>query len=67
MRFFKTWKGVLRIYPEFWILFFYLRGKKILRVRNNNSAELQNQRTYEAYKQFHFCEGTSNRRIGSLL
>ena len=35
--------------------------------RNNNSAELRNQRTYEAYKQFHFHEATSNRRIGSLL
>ena len=36
-------------------------------VRNNNSAELRYQRTYEAYKQFHFREATSNRRIGSLL
>ena len=26
-----------------------------------------NQRSYEAYKQFHFREATSNRRIGSLL
>ena len=36
-------------------------------VRNNNSAELRNQQTYEAYKQFHFCEATSNCRIVSLL
>ena len=34
---------------------------------NNNSAELRNQWTYEAYKQFHLCEATSNRRIVSLL
>ena len=27
----------------------------------------RNSEIYEAYKQFHFCESTSNRRIGSLL
>ena len=36
-------------------------------VRNYNSAELRNQRSYEAYKQFHFREATSNRRIASFL
>ena len=36
-------------------------------VRNYNSAELRNQRSYEAYKQFHFRKATSNSRIGSLL
>ena len=30
-------------------------------IRNNNSGELRNQRTCEAYKQFHFREATSNR------
>ena len=36
-------------------------------VRNNNSAKLRNQRTYKAYKQFHFHKVTSNRCIRSLL
>ena len=36
-------------------------------VWNYNSAELRNQRSYETYKQFHFREATSNRRVGSLL
>ena len=62
------------IFPQFLPFFLRLQlsgprkpGK--CEVRNNNSAELQNQRTYEAYKQFHFREATSNCRIaiGSLL
>ena len=43
------------------------RGNRESEFRNYNSAELRNQQTYEAYKQFHFHESTSNRRIGSLL
>ena len=60
------------IFPRF--LPFFLRLQRSgprksgkCEVRNNNSAELRNQRTYEAYKQFHFREATSNRCIGSLL
>ena len=35
-------------------------------VQNYNSAELRNQRSYEAYKQIHFREATSYRRIRSF-
>ena len=43
------------------------RGNRESAVRNYNSTELRNQRSYEASKQFHFREATSNRHIGSLL
>ena len=35
--------------------------------RKPGKCEVRNQGTCEAYKQFHFREATSNRRIGSLL
>ena len=60
------------IFPRF--LPFFLRLQRSgprkpgkCEVRNYNSAELRNQQSYEASKQFHFREATSNRRIGSLL
>ena len=61
-----------RIIPSF--LPFFLRLQRSgqrkpgkCEVRNYNSAELRNQWSYKASKQFHFLEATSNRRIGSLL